>query len=126
LLAAAINYFYISTNSGAAWVSADAQSYQSAQRTGAAPAPRQHLLPAETAIEDRTTWTRETKRTIRTDQQPNTIEPNVAHSDFPNPEHTYSWKTLLQCEEDPEAIKERVRRNQRNEGPVARHFGRIS
>ena len=27
--------------------------------------------------------------------------------------HIYSWKTLLQCEKDPEAIKECIRKNER-------------
>jgi UDP-N-acetylglucosamine:LPS N-acetylglucosamine transferase/predicted metal-dependent phosphoesterase TrpH len=37
----------------------------------------------------------------------------LANSDFHKPRHIYSWKTLLQCEKEPEAIKECVRRNER-------------
>jgi hypothetical protein len=36
----------------------------------------------------------------------------LANSDFHKPKHIYSWKTLLQCEKDPEAIKECIRRNE--------------
>jgi processive 1,2-diacylglycerol beta-glucosyltransferase len=36
----------------------------------------------------------------------------LANSDFHKPKHIYSWKTLLHCEKEPEAIKECVRRNQ--------------
>ena len=36
----------------------------------------------------------------------------LANSDFHKPKHIYSWKTLLHCEKDREAIKECVRRNQ--------------
>jgi len=37
----------------------------------------------------------------------------LANSDFPKPRHIYSWKTVLYCEKDPEAIKECIRRNER-------------
>ncbi len=37
----------------------------------------------------------------------------LANSDFHKPKHIYSWKTLLQCEKDPEAIKECIRKNER-------------
>lgn len=37
--------------------------------------------------------------------------PFLANSDFHKPKHIYSWKTLLQCEKDPEAIKECIRLN---------------
>ena len=37
----------------------------------------------------------------------------LANSDFHKPKHIYSWKTLLQCEKEPEAIKECIRRNER-------------
>jgi UDP-N-acetylglucosamine:LPS N-acetylglucosamine transferase/histidinol phosphatase-like PHP family hydrolase len=37
----------------------------------------------------------------------------LANSDFHKPKHIYSWKTLLQCEKDPEAIKECIRLNER-------------
>jgi UDP-N-acetylglucosamine:LPS N-acetylglucosamine transferase len=36
----------------------------------------------------------------------------LANSDFHKPKHIYSWKTLLRCEKEPEAIKECVRKNQ--------------
>ena len=38
--------------------------------------------------------------------------PFLANSDFHKPKHIYSWKTLLHCEKDPEAIKDCIRRNQ--------------
>ncbi len=38
--------------------------------------------------------------------------PFLANSDFHKPKHIYSWKTLLCCEKDPEAIKECIRRNE--------------
>jgi len=38
--------------------------------------------------------------------------PFLANSDFHKPKHIYSWKTLLHCEKDPEAIKECIRRNE--------------
>jgi UDP-N-acetylglucosamine:LPS N-acetylglucosamine transferase/histidinol phosphatase-like PHP family hydrolase len=37
----------------------------------------------------------------------------LANSDFHKPKHIYSWKTLLQCEKEPEAIKECIRLNER-------------
>jgi len=36
----------------------------------------------------------------------------VANSDFHKPKHIYSWKTLLRCEKEPEAIKQCVRDNE--------------
>jgi UDP-N-acetylglucosamine:LPS N-acetylglucosamine transferase/histidinol phosphatase-like PHP family hydrolase len=36
----------------------------------------------------------------------------LANSDFHKPKHIYSWKTLLQCEKEPEAIKECIGRNE--------------
>ena len=39
--------------------------------------------------------------------------PFVAGSDFHKPKHIYSWKTILHCEKEPEAIKECIRRNER-------------
>ena len=36
----------------------------------------------------------------------------LANSDFHKPKHIYSWKTLLHCEKDPEAIKDCIRRNE--------------
>jgi UDP-N-acetylglucosamine:LPS N-acetylglucosamine transferase len=38
--------------------------------------------------------------------------PFIANSDFHKPKHIYSWKTLLQCEKDPDAIKDCIRRNE--------------
>ena len=38
--------------------------------------------------------------------------PFLANSDFHKPKHIYSWKTLLYCEKNPEAIKECIRRNE--------------
>jgi predicted metal-dependent phosphoesterase TrpH len=37
----------------------------------------------------------------------------IANSDFHKPKHICSWKTLLQCEKEPEAIKECIRKNER-------------
>ena len=37
--------------------------------------------------------------------------PFIANSDFHKPKHIYSWKTLLHCEKDPDAIKECIRAN---------------
>lgn len=39
--------------------------------------------------------------------------PFIANSDFHKPKHIYSWKTVLQCEKDVEAIKACIRDNQR-------------
>jgi processive 1,2-diacylglycerol beta-glucosyltransferase len=36
----------------------------------------------------------------------------LANSDFHKPKHIYSWKTLLHCEKDAEAVKDCIRRNQ--------------
>ena len=35
----------------------------------------------------------------------------LANSDFHKPKNIYSWKTLLHCDKDPEAIKNCIRRN---------------
>jgi len=37
--------------------------------------------------------------------------PLVANSDFHKPRHIYSWKTMLFCEKEPEAIKACIREN---------------
>ncbi len=37
--------------------------------------------------------------------------PFVANSDFHKPKHIFSWKTVLFCEKDPEAIKQCIRVN---------------
>jgi len=39
--------------------------------------------------------------------------PFIANSDFHKPKHIYSWKTVLDCPKDPEAIKNCIRRNDR-------------
>jgi UDP-N-acetylglucosamine:LPS N-acetylglucosamine transferase len=36
----------------------------------------------------------------------------LANSDFHKPKHIYSWKTLLYCEKEPDAIKDCIRRNE--------------
>lgn len=36
----------------------------------------------------------------------------IANSDFHKPKHIYSWKTLVNCEKDPEAIKQCIRANE--------------
>jgi processive 1,2-diacylglycerol beta-glucosyltransferase len=36
----------------------------------------------------------------------------IANSDFHKPKHIYSWKTLLRCEKDAEAIKQCIRENE--------------
>ena len=38
--------------------------------------------------------------------------PFLANSDFHKPKHIFSWKTLLSCEKDAEAIKDCIRRNE--------------
>lgn len=38
--------------------------------------------------------------------------PFLANSDFHKPKHIYSWKTLLHCEKNAEAIKECIRKNE--------------
>src|SRR5215469_2519143 len=38
--------------------------------------------------------------------------PFIANSDFHKPKHVYSWKTLLYCEKNAEAIKECIRKNE--------------
>jgi predicted metal-dependent phosphoesterase TrpH len=39
--------------------------------------------------------------------------PYLANSDFHKPKHIYSWKTLVSCEKDAEAIKDCIRKNER-------------
>jgi UDP-N-acetylglucosamine:LPS N-acetylglucosamine transferase len=36
----------------------------------------------------------------------------LANSDFHKPKHIYSWKTLLHCDKEPDAIKDCIRRNE--------------
>lgn len=55
--------------------------------------------------------------------------PFLANSDFHKPKHIFSWKTLLCCEKEPEAIKECIRRNEHvsitlYRGTDAGEFGR--
>jgi UDP-N-acetylglucosamine:LPS N-acetylglucosamine transferase len=38
--------------------------------------------------------------------------PFIANSDFHKPKHIFSWKTLIHCEKDCEAIKDCIRRNE--------------
>jgi hypothetical protein len=38
--------------------------------------------------------------------------PFIANSDFHKPKHIYSWKTLIHCEKNCEAIKDCIRRNE--------------
>jgi UDP-N-acetylglucosamine:LPS N-acetylglucosamine transferase len=38
--------------------------------------------------------------------------PFIANSDFHKPKHIHSWKTLLHCDKDPQAIKDCVRDNE--------------
>lgn len=38
--------------------------------------------------------------------------PFLANSDFHKPKHIFSWKTLLNCKKDAEAIKDCIRRNE--------------
>jgi processive 1,2-diacylglycerol beta-glucosyltransferase len=38
--------------------------------------------------------------------------PFLANSDFHKPKHVYSWKTLLYCEKNADAIKECIRKNE--------------
>jgi UDP-N-acetylglucosamine:LPS N-acetylglucosamine transferase len=39
--------------------------------------------------------------------------PYLANSDFHKPKHIYSWKTLVSCEKNADAIKECIRKNER-------------
>jgi hypothetical protein len=39
--------------------------------------------------------------------------PYLANSDFHKPKHIYSWKTLVNCEKNAEAIKECIKKNER-------------
>jgi UDP-N-acetylglucosamine:LPS N-acetylglucosamine transferase len=49
--------------------------------------------------------------------------PFIANSDFHKPKHIYSWKTLIHCEKDPEAIKDCIRRNEHIAITLYRNFG---
>ena len=52
--------------------------------------------------------------------------PFIANSDFHKPKHIYSWKTLIYCEKDAEAIKDCVRRNEHVAITLYRDFARAS
>jgi UDP-N-acetylglucosamine:LPS N-acetylglucosamine transferase/predicted metal-dependent phosphoesterase TrpH len=45
----------------------------------------------------------------------------VANSDFHKPKHIYSWKTLLHCEKDADAVKECIRKNEHVAITLYRH-----
>ena len=49
--------------------------------------------------------------------------PFIANSDFHKPKHIYSWKTLIHCEKDPDAIKDCIRRNEHIAITLYRDFG---
>jgi UDP-N-acetylglucosamine:LPS N-acetylglucosamine transferase/predicted metal-dependent phosphoesterase TrpH len=49
--------------------------------------------------------------------------PFIANSDFHKPKHIYSWKTLIHCEKDAEAIKDCIRRNEHIAITLYRDFG---
>ena len=50
--------------------------------------------------------------------------PFIANSDFHKPKHIYSWKTLIYCEKNFEAIKDCVRRNEHVAITLYRDFAR--
>jgi processive 1,2-diacylglycerol beta-glucosyltransferase len=50
--------------------------------------------------------------------------PFIANSDFHKPKHIYSWKTLIYCEKNAEAIKDCVRRNEHVAITLYRDFAR--
>jgi processive 1,2-diacylglycerol beta-glucosyltransferase len=50
--------------------------------------------------------------------------PFIANSDFHKPKHIYSWKTLIYCEKNSEAIKDCVRRNEHVAITLYRDFAR--
>ena len=52
--------------------------------------------------------------------------PFIANSDFHKPKHIYSWKTLIHCEKDPEAIKDCIRRNEHVAITLYREFAPVS
>ena len=49
--------------------------------------------------------------------------PFIANSDFHKPKHIYSWKTLIYCNKDPEAIRDCIRRNEHIAITLYRDFG---
>jgi processive 1,2-diacylglycerol beta-glucosyltransferase len=52
--------------------------------------------------------------------------PFMANSDFHKPKHIYSWKTLLFCEKNEEAIKECVRKNEHVSITLYRDHNRLA
>src|ERR1017187_5286088 len=50
--------------------------------------------------------------------------PFIANSDFHKPKHIYSWKTLIFCQKNAEAIKDCVRRNEHVAITLYRDFAR--
>jgi UDP-N-acetylglucosamine:LPS N-acetylglucosamine transferase/predicted metal-dependent phosphoesterase TrpH len=52
--------------------------------------------------------------------------PFIANSDFHKPKHIYSWKTLIYCEKNAEAIKDCVRRNEHVAITLYRDFARAA
>jgi UDP-N-acetylglucosamine:LPS N-acetylglucosamine transferase len=50
--------------------------------------------------------------------------PFIANSDLHKPKHIYSWKTLIYCEKNAEAIKDCVRRNEHVAITLYRDFAR--
>jgi UDP-N-acetylglucosamine:LPS N-acetylglucosamine transferase/predicted metal-dependent phosphoesterase TrpH len=52
--------------------------------------------------------------------------PFMANSDFHKPKHIYSWKTLIYCEKDCEAIKDCIRRNEHIAITLYRDFADVS
>src|SRR5271154_4263449 len=50
--------------------------------------------------------------------------PFIANSDFHKPKHIYSWKTLIYCEKNYEAIKQCIRRNEHVAITLYRDFAR--
>jgi UDP-N-acetylglucosamine:LPS N-acetylglucosamine transferase len=52
--------------------------------------------------------------------------PFIANSDFHKPKHIYSWKTLIHCEKDAEAIKDCIRRNEHVAITLYRDFANVA
>jgi UDP-N-acetylglucosamine:LPS N-acetylglucosamine transferase len=52
--------------------------------------------------------------------------PFLANSDFHKPKHIYSWKTLLFCEKNEEAIKECIRKNENVSITLYRDHNRLA
>jgi hypothetical protein len=52
--------------------------------------------------------------------------PFLANSDFHKPKHIYSWKTLLFCEKNEDAIKECIRKNEHVSITLYRDHNRLA